>query len=93
MPIYQKSWIGSRRPVQSACSTLSIKARRLAAAGGEDYELLCTLAPESLEAARAGAKAAGVELTEIGRVEEGSGVSIREADGRELQVPGFDHLR
>ena len=36
--------------------------------------------------------ATGVPLTEIGSVVEGSGVSLRTADGEELEPRGFDHL-
>jgi thiamine-monophosphate kinase len=43
-------------------------ARRLAAAGGEDYELLAALPPDAVEAAR---RAAPCPLTPVGRVEEG----------------------
>ena len=39
--------------------------------GGDDYEILCTVAPEGFEALRAEAEAAGVPLTAIGRVTAG----------------------
>jgi thiamine-monophosphate kinase len=41
--------------------------------GGDDYEIMLTLAPQELPALRAAAKAAGVPVTEIGRVEAGEG--------------------
>jgi thiamine-monophosphate kinase len=44
-------------------------AGRLAAAGGEDYELLAALPPGAVEAAR---RAAPCPLTPVGRLEEGS---------------------
>lgn len=62
----------------------------LAASGGEDYELLVAIPAERLPAA---AEAAGVELTEIGRVEEGAGVALIDALGAERSLHGFDQLR
>ena len=41
--------------------------------GGDDYEIVLTLAPEKLAAFRAAAKAAGVPVTEIGRMQAGEG--------------------
>ena len=41
--------------------------------GGDDYEILLTLAPGKLAALRAAARAAGVPLTEIGRIVAGEG--------------------
>jgi thiamine-monophosphate kinase len=69
------------------------EARLLAAGGGEDYELLACLPSERLAGAREAVEAAGTRLTEIGTVVDGEGVSIRDAAGRELEIPGFDHLR
>ena len=51
-----------------------------AVTGGDDYEILATVAPGQLLAFRAAAKAAGVALTPIGEVlEAGAGVSFRRA--------------
>src|SRR5208282_2856602 len=41
--------------------------------GGDDYEIVLTLAPEKLPTFRAAAKAAGVAVTEIGNVRSGVG--------------------
>jgi len=68
-------------------------ARTLAASGGEDYELLVTLPAGRLDEARAAVEASGSTLTEIGAVSDGDGVALRDARGRELELPGFDHLR
>jgi thiamine-monophosphate kinase len=65
----------------------------LAAAGGEDYELLATIAPERMEEAASGVAAAGVELSVIGRVRSGDGVKLRYRRGGERSPSGFDHLR
>jgi thiamine-monophosphate kinase len=50
----------------------------LAAAGGEDYELLAALPPEAVDAVRS---RLDVPLTAIGRLEDGAGVVLRTADG------------
>ncbi len=50
----------------------------LAAAGGEDYELLAALPPAAVDACRRGL---GVPLTVVGRLVEGDGVTLRGADG------------
>ncbi|MGD0420595.1 MAG: thiamine-phosphate kinase [Xanthobacteraceae bacterium] len=51
--------------------------------GGDDYEIVLTLAPQKLPALRAAAKAAGVPVTEIGRVEAGEGARFIH-DGKAL---------
>jgi thiamine-monophosphate kinase len=50
-------------------------ARVALATGGDDYEIVCTAAPENVEALRMQAEAAGCPLTVVGRVVEGEGVS------------------
>ena len=66
-------------------------ARRLTLAGGDDYELLFTLPPEvdagSLQ------RAAGVDLTRIGVVVPGAGVTVDGAAAERDVVHGFDHFR
>ncbi len=44
---------------------------------GDDYEVVCTVGLEALDALRAAAAAAGVPLTPIGEVREGRGVAAR----------------
>ncbi len=62
--------------------------------GGEDYELLASIPPERVAAARLSVQEAekGVGLTVIGEVLAGSGVEIRLPDGRFLASAGFDQL-
>ncbi|HEV7401137.1 MAG TPA: thiamine-phosphate kinase [Solirubrobacterales bacterium] len=65
----------------------------LAIAGGEDYELLASIAPGHLdEAKQAVGEEEGIALTQIGEVDAGSGVEIRLPDGRLLEPGGFDQL-
>ncbi len=51
--------------------------------GGDDYEIVLTLAPEKLAAFRVAAEAAGVAATEIGRVGAGEGTRFLK-DGEAL---------
>ncbi len=60
-----------------------------AATAGEDYELLFCLAPERWEDA---ARAAPIELTRLGRVAEGSGVTLLGPGGVEVRgLRGYEH--
>ncbi|MFQ5745782.1 MAG: thiamine-phosphate kinase [Gemmatimonadota bacterium] len=70
-------------------------ALHVAAAGGEDYELLFAASPGEIEPLRADFRAAwGAELTRIGTVEMGEGVMWVDARGRPVEPPGrgFDHF-
>lgn len=60
----------------------------LAATAGEDFELLFTAQPEAREAIE---QAAGVPVSWIGEVREGSGLRVLAAGGRELDVRGYEH--
>jgi thiamine-monophosphate kinase len=77
-------------PGTEAVAGDSAAALELAASGGEDYELLVSLPPERAEPAAAAVAEVGGRLTPIGYVTEGSGVSLRLPDGRELEPSGFD---
>jgi thiamine-monophosphate kinase len=44
--------------------------------GGDDYEIALTIAPKKLAAFRRAVKAAGVPVTEIGRIKKGEGASF-----------------
>ncbi|HEY5942284.1 MAG TPA: thiamine-phosphate kinase [Solirubrobacterales bacterium] len=66
---------------------------QLAAAGGEDYELLASLPADRLgEASVAIGEATETTLTPIGQVEAGTGVEIRLPGGALLEAGGYDHL-
>lgn len=69
-----------------------IPARVELATGGDDYEVVCAAAPESVDALLAAAGAAGIALAPIGRAIEGSGVRVI-AGGAEIEVAraGYVH--
>jgi len=69
--------------------------KALALLGGEDYELLFTVAPEKAGDAIRLAAQTNLVVTEIGRIEKGSGVlSLRDSKGevRPILVRGYDHF-
>lgn len=82
-----------RLPIHPSVHAVSNRAgigfRHFAATGGEDYELLVTL-PPSFMAERECEPAAGVVLTRIGRVVEGSGI-LATLDGEPVALSGFRH--
>jgi thiamine-monophosphate kinase len=73
---------------------LSAAARQVAAAepalietiltGGDDFEVIATVAPDRFEALCREAAAAGVAMTRIGAVAAGQGANFRTRDGRAL---------
>lgn len=78
-----------------ASALTGVDALALALGGGEDYELLATLPPGSVEPARAALRDRfGVTLAEVGDIIEGAGLVAVEADGTErpLEPEGWDHF-
>jgi thiamine-monophosphate kinase len=70
-------------------------AARIAATGGEDYELLLAAEPGPLESLRREFETTfDIPLTRIGRVESGRGVTWVDDSGSEVVMPagGFDHF-
>ena len=61
--------------------------------GGDDYEVLLTLAPQKFAAFRAEADRAGVAVTEIGRMTSGQGARFLR-DGKTLRFarPSYSHF-
>ena len=61
--------------------------------GGDDYEIVLTLAPEKFAALRAAAQAAGVAVTEIGRVMAGQGARfLRDGKALSFAQPSYSHF-
>src|SRR5215471_3860569 len=83
---------------------LSAAARHAAAAeptlietiltGGDDFEVIATVAPDRFEALRQEAATAGVPITRIGTIEAGQGARFRRSDGRVLAFsrPSYSHF-
>lgn len=63
-------------------------------AGGDDYELAFTAPPGRREQVQSAARAAGVDVTRIGRIASEPGLRVVDAQGHALQVAarGFDHF-
>jgi thiamine-monophosphate kinase len=78
-----------RIPLSPAAGRVVASHPRLMTAifgGGDDYELVMTASAAGAGALAAAASAAGIRLTEIGRVETGAGAVLNGADGREIAL-------
>jgi thiamine-monophosphate kinase len=73
-------------PVAAGVEAVTDDPLRLAATGGDDYELLFTAAPERREAIEKAAK-----VRWLGRVEPGSGLVIVGPGGEIVDLSGFEH--
>lgn len=61
--------------------------------GGDDYELLLTLAADKLSAFRASGQAAGITVTEIGQVVTGAGTRfMRDGEAITFAKPAYSHF-
>ena len=98
--VLRRSGVGARVEVDAlphsavlAAQSLPLR-RECLLAGGDDYELLFTAAPERRDAVLAAARQAGVQVTRCGAVTAGAGLQIVDAKGRtlDLQLRGFDHF-
>ncbi len=86
----------SRVPLSAAARAAIAAAPELietVLTGGDDYEIVLTLAPEKLAAFRAAAEATGVPVTEIGNVQAGQGARFIQ-DGKALTFarPSYSHF-
>ncbi len=73
-----------------AAASLGADLAPLVLGGGEDYELLLAVDPESASELQE----SGTAFT-VGRFEEGAGVRVVDGEGREMKVPspGWEHFR
>ena len=82
-------------PCGEALSVQDVGVRRECALnGGDDYELCFTAAPEQSAAVLAAAQAAGVAVTRIGKIVDGTTLQVTDGDGLVLNVAAhsFDHF-
>src|SRR5919198_845662 len=63
-------------------------------AGGDDYEVLAAVRPESAASFAAAAQEAGVAVTQIGACGDGADVTLRRSNGQALQLTksGYEHF-
>jgi thiamine-monophosphate kinase len=86
-------------PIDAAATAVAAaygrSALALALGGGEDYELLFTVAPEHVEQALGAVQDVEGTARVIGRLTAEVGLRLREPDGnvREVEPSGWDHLR
>ena len=98
--VLEASAVGAR--IELAALPLSAAYRRqlgqlgwdYALAGGDDYELCFTAPPAAAGRIEALARGAPVPMTAIGEIVAGSGIDIRDPDGRRYQAQrtGYDHF-
>jgi thiamine-monophosphate kinase len=69
--------------------------RQCTLAGGDDYELVFTAPPSRAESVRQAGRAAGVEVTCIGRILSAAGLRLLDADRQPLAdtFASFDHFK
>lgn len=77
----------------AAALELEPALREAVLAGGDDYELLFTAPGDARDAVASLATELGLAISAIGRIDDGSGVRVMDADGREISLPapGFVH--
>jgi thiamine-monophosphate kinase len=81
--------------LREGAAALGVDALALALGGGEDYELVATLAADDAGVARRELdEHFGVTLTAVGTIIEGESLAAVDADGREerLEPTGWDHF-
>ena len=83
-------------PLSSALLTLfDAQARDFALAGGDDYELCFTAAADRAGAILSDLSRSGCGATRIGRIVDGQGVFVHDANGKPVRPTssGWDHFR
>lgn len=81
--------------VRAAAAALAVDPLDLAISGGEDYELLATIAPTEVDGARERLRDRfGLALTRVGDIVEGQGLVAVDAHGAEstMEPKGWDHF-
>ncbi len=72
----------------------SLDASELALYGGEEYELVLTIKPESWETAQAAVKAAGGQLIRIGKATKENKVQFKDNGKKSaIEARGWEHFK
>lgn len=87
----------ARVPLSNAARTVlqaEPGAREVLLTGGDDYEIVCTIAPQRVETFVHAANAVGVTVTQIGGIVGGEGATFIAADGKPLMFAraSFSHF-
>ena len=88
-------WVADSDAISPALQTLPLNRRLdMALAGGDDYELLFTAAPDQADAVQDAANASGVSVTCIGRITANAGLQVLDAHGVAMsrRFASFDHF-
>jgi thiamine-monophosphate kinase len=103
--VLERSRVGATIDLSCAPRLLAASAQGLALsqdrvqdlvfAGGDDYELAFTAAPQQRDAVEAAAAQAATRVTRIGRIETAPGLRLVDAQGQAVQrrFAGFDHFQ
>jgi thiamine-monophosphate kinase len=103
--VLERSRVGATIDLSCAPRLLAASAQGLALpqdrvqdlvfAGGDDYELAFTAAPQHRAAVEAAAAQAATPVTRIGRIEAAPGLRLLDAQGQPVQrrFAGFDHFQ
>ena len=83
-------------PLSDAASRVSkdeSNSLKTALSGGDDYEILFTIAPDDRRSVEEAAAGLPFAVTPVGQMEAGQGVRVFDRDGRilEFQSKGYDH--
>jgi thiamine-monophosphate kinase len=86
----------NRLPLSVAAAIVPASASRLnyLVSGGDDYEILATVAPSNAGAFQSAARRAGIAVTDIGEIVAGSSVALVGEDGHPIPIgqTGYDHF-
>jgi thiamine-monophosphate kinase len=93
--VIETAWVQDSAAISDAMQTISFNKRLdFALAGGDDYELLFTAAPDQADEVLAAAEQCGVSVTCIGRITPVAGLQVLDLQGLPLsrRFAGFDHF-
>ena len=88
-------WVADSAAISPALQSIPMARRlELALAGGDDYEMLFTAAPDQAPAVQEAANTCDVSVTCIGRITAGQGLQVLDAQGIPLsrRFVSFDHF-